>query len=349
MVSFYVLSKYDKVSFVFQYLMAIEAFIGIIANTLAFVVFNRPRMQKYSFAFYNKIRVFTDNIVLLHSFRHWAAFVFDANIDVTSNVVCKLIEYSVYVSGSISMWLLALTALDRLLTIVFPSRFDILKKRSTQTVLVVCVIIYCVGLFMPMPISYNLMEDVTPVNGTNLTNTVKSCTILDPSNAKIIYWISVINTFAVTFVINNCLVVVIIVFIFMSRNKFKAASMENNKENKRASKDRKFAVNSIVLNLKCFLCKLPILVLLLISTYLNIPPDAVGMLFNIGVFIYTLDNTCPFFVNIMVNSIFYEEFIRYFSFNINTNANANTKSKNNNSNSTASTNAKSTKIKSEAE
>ena len=38
-------------------------------------------------------------------------------------------------------------------------------------------------------------------------------------------------------------------------------------------------------------------------------PDVSNMLFNIGVTIFITDNAMAFFVNILVNSIFYDEFL----------------------------------------
>jgi hypothetical protein len=53
---------------------------------------------------------------------------------------------------------------------------------------------------------------------------------------------------------------------------------------------------------------MPVLIALLVPIYFTTTPDFSNMLFNIGVFIFTLDNSSAFFINLTFNSIFYDEF-----------------------------------------
>jgi hypothetical protein len=139
---------------------------------------------------------------------------------------------------------------------------------------------------------------------------VSSCSVQDPSKANIIYLTNLVNLTMLTFGVNNILTGLTLVFLFRSRNKFNASSHThtNPSHTVTAHRDRKFAINSVVLDLICFVCKTPLLVCLACSTYLNFPPEEMNMLFTIGVCIYTIENAQSFFTNYFVNSIFHAEF-----------------------------------------
>jgi hypothetical protein len=298
------LSKYLQIAYIWQYMAILVAAIGSLANILTFCVFMRKRFAKYAFAFYIRVMTLTDTFVLLHSFRHFAAFMFNASLETLSSFNCHLDEYSVYVFASLSFWLLALIAFDRMITIVFPTRFQLLKKRYFQILLVGVLFAYSIILYLPMAIYYRL--EVDPSNNQSAT-----CVIVD-NKSDLFYWTDLINTIVVTFFLNNILAIILIVFIFRSRTKFSAKVAKNKSSNSTSVRDRNFAINSIVLNLNCFVCKVPLLICLLVATYVNMDPDAVTMMFTIGVTIYTIDNSSSFFVNIIFNSMFYDEFLIMF-------------------------------------
>jgi hypothetical protein len=310
------LSQKEKINLIFQYASIIVATIGTVANMLAYVVFSRRRFVNYSFAFYSKVRVCVDIGVLLHSFRHFAAFVLDINIDLKARLICQLTEYSAYIFGSMSVWLLALIAFDRLITIVFPNRLAFLKKRCAQTAFVLALTVYSSLMYLPMPLNTVLRRPSLPESTkSNLTKTTAKspgeseyhCSIEDVATSKLVYWIDLVNLMTVTFGLNNILTAVIIIYIYRSRKKFKA--FKENREKRATKKDRKFAINSIVLNVKCLVCKMPLLVIMLVNSYSTLSSDTVEMLFTIGVTIFTIDNSSAFFINLMVNSIFYDEFL----------------------------------------
>ena len=133
LLNYYSLNYYQQLTYIFQNLQIVVAAIGIVGNVLNFVVFMRKRFSNFSFSFYSKIMVVTDIIVLLHSFRHWAAFMFDdGNIDLVAQFFCTIDEYQPYVTSFISLWLLSLISVDRLITIAYPNRFNVIKKKWFQ-------------------------------------------------------------------------------------------------------------------------------------------------------------------------------------------------------------------------
>jgi hypothetical protein len=316
MIDFNTLSPFNKVTFVFQFLTIGVAFVGIGGNVATFVVLSRRTFTKYSFPFYLRVKMCTDIVVRLHSFRHFAAFMLGADMDLTAGFVCKLAEYSVYVAASISLWHLTLIGVVRFISIVYPQKFQVLKKRQCQLLLTLLVTLYNICIYLPMPIYYNLIVQtveqfnyIESAKATNLTNSTsfyfnltqsngshsgesslsKSCSLQDASKANIIYLINLANLTMLTFGVNNILTELSLFFLFRSRKKF-AANSQAQSHSTTAMRDRKFAINSVGLDLICFVCKTPLLVRLACSTNLNFGPEQLNMLFTIGVFVYTIEN-----------------------------------------------------------
>lgn len=103
-----------------------------------------------------------------------------------------------------------------------------------------------------------------------------------------------------------------IVFVLNSRRKFTMSMRRresNNNENKKAARDRKFAINSIMLNVTCFILKMPLLITNIVMIYMEASPQLTQMVFTICVTIFIMDNSSPFFVNFIFNSLFYDEIL----------------------------------------
>lgn len=130
--NFYNLNIIQKINYIFLCLQISIAVIGIIGNTLNIVVYMRKRFKNISFSFYNKVLAFVDIIVLLHSSRHWAASMLDANIDTVAPFLCSSMEYLSVVATFTSLYLLMFISIDRLITIAYPNRFNVIKKKWFQ-------------------------------------------------------------------------------------------------------------------------------------------------------------------------------------------------------------------------
>lgn len=103
----------------------------------------------------------------------------------------------------------------------------------------------------------------------------------------------------------------LIKFIYKSRQRI-IANLIGTHKSRKEERDRKFALNSIVLNLTCFVLMLPLQFDLCFSAYLKWSADLNQMMFTIGVTVFTIQNASSFFINISVNSVFYAEFLIMF-------------------------------------
>jgi hypothetical protein len=286
---------YQQLNYIFQNLQVIVASIGIIGQLLIICVFLRKRLRNHSYALYSIAMFCADIWVCVHSFRHWAAFMFDANIDLVNGFFCAVGEYQPYTAATIALWLLALVSLDRVLTIAYANRFKLFKKGWFQALLVVFFIVYSLLIHIQLPMNYRL----TVIDGSNTT----VCSI--PYNVFNIHtWIYLVNIYLIVIVINNLLSIKMVLFLVNTRKGL------NLKQNKRSAiKDRKFALSAIGLNIATMICKLPLSTALLVSSYLTLTPDQMQLLFTICVMVATLDNAAAFGIYMVVNSVFYDEFL----------------------------------------
>ena len=297
------LSIYGKITYIFECICFIIAVIGLLSNVLSVIVLSRKNLQKHSFAFYIRVMNLFDMFVLITSFRHWAAFVLDQDLTAVSVLFCKLSEYSVVASSSASVWHLFLVNVDRLVNIVFPQKFLFFKKKWFQVLLSFTAAAYSFCVYLPLSIYRDLVTIHSFDNLTNVTIESRTCAIVD-SKDMLFYLINFVNSIIVTVFLNNILTMIIIVFVFKSRNKFGNSA----KNGSAAVKDRKFAINSIALNIASISFRAPLLIAMIISTYLNLDGEIVGMIFTICVAIHTLDSSSALVINYLVNSIFYSEF-----------------------------------------
>lgn len=289
------LSYLLKIAYIFQYLQIIVATIGIFGNVLTFLVYLRKRLRVYSFSLYIKTMTITDTIILLHSFRHWWAFIGQANLDLVAPFFCSFDEYQSYSATMISLSLLTLISLDRLITVAFPNRFKILKNLYFKIAMILSAVVYSLLLFIDMPLNYTV-RDIGPRNST-----IKLC-LMDTEHNQRVSWINLANLLFINVFLNNVLNVFMVLALFKSRKKITRANDHTYK------RDRRFAINSIGLNMVSTFCKLLFSVFLLVDNLIELDIIQIQLLFSVTLFFINIDSSASFFINMIVNSVFYEEF-----------------------------------------
>lgn len=133
----YANSVYEKISNIFGYFQLIIGIAGIIGNVLAIIVFLRKPLRKYSYSFYCLIMAISDICYLTQTFIDWSVFILNANLGTVGPVFCPLTMLIPYYFGCLSTFLLTTIAIDRTLTIVYPRKLLIFKKRWFQIIIVV--------------------------------------------------------------------------------------------------------------------------------------------------------------------------------------------------------------------
>ena len=278
-------------------IQTVIAIVGIISNILAIRVFNRKALKKHSYSFYCRVVACSDILILLHSFRHWANFVLDINIDLISPLICQFTEYQPHVATIVSLWLLAVISIDRLITIVYHQHSRLLKSRWFQVSMVSIVLIYSILLNSQIPLNTRLLR---------ISNDTLICFCPSSIQYRVSYTF-IINILLPNLLINNLVHLRLILFIRASRKKAHGHLVRRRFSTIR---DRKFAITSIMLNVASSLVKIPFGLGLFASNYFNLPYEQYQLIFVITVTLTILDNCDLLYVNLMFNSLFCSEFFK---------------------------------------
>lgn len=187
--------------------------------------------------------------------------------------------------------------LDRLVTIAYRHRFPIVRKKSFQISLVILVVVYNSIYYLTIPV----FKQIVIVQETNYSTYRIACSYGNREQEFIVYLSDFVNITFGNLIVNNILTALTLVQI--SRSRKRAI------HHRRSKRDRKFAVNSIVLNVVMFVFETPVLIILVVNSYRNQESD---LLFSIGVLFFTVKCSSSFIVNMITNSIFYSEFMESF-------------------------------------
>lgn len=317
------MSTHEKFAKVFQYATIVVSSVGIVSNFLALRVFHTSsKFRKLPFTIFFKILIISDTIILLHSYLMFSNFVLGKNLELVSISACKLVEYTLYVFDSISTWVFGLILVERLVAITLPSRRHWLASKRNQIVLLATIALFSSLIYLSIPFFRTLKFSLPISNSTANLTSIITCAYSDRTHALIVYVSDFVNITLSTLVFNNTVTVVTLVCIFKSRKR--ASALNNSQQQQQqqqqaqhhqrrkacAVRDRKFAINSIIMDFVFFGCELPVISIQVVANYVN---DQSNMLFSIGFFVFALKCSSCFWINLCVNSIFRNEFLRLYN------------------------------------
>lgn len=282
-----------------RYSNFLAATAGIIANIISFKVFTREKFKKTSFSVYYQSLAISDSISLLWVYIAFCADRYRLNL-LTTVFLCKYFRTQTHVGRGISSWLLTLISLDRVISLIFPKRFLFLTKKKIQLMVVGCITAYHVLFNIPLLIEMVYIETFVFDSFGNLTTKQISC--LDPANDALI-WIVRTNTRIIPFVIMLILTVLTVGLIVRSCRKLESKAVKS--ENLSINSDTKFAITSIVFNVLFIVLNLPVFIL----DFLKLDDDLSLVLRNVFNVFYHTSFAMNFFVNLLTNTIFRDEFL----------------------------------------
>ena len=296
---------YERILFIFEYIRLIIGVIGFIGNVLSIIIFSRRSLSKYSYSFYSRAMAISDVFLAFCCLIDWIGYNFGAHLEALGPFFCKIFEFMAFYFAGFSIHMLTIISIDRMLTIVYHRRFLYTKKRWFQFLMIGIVACAMVLTCILVPLSFNLVE----VNQANFSQPIHICLIAsDILNIEM--WIITINFIIVNIIINNLLNFKTIRFIMESRKR-----VMNENENRKSissllTRDRKFAFCSVCLNLSSMSFKLPFFLSIIIVSYSNRSPDEIFFINKVTGTINNMENGFSFFINLFVNSLFYNEFLR---------------------------------------
>jgi hypothetical protein len=304
MLNFYSLNYYQQINYIFLKIQLATAIISVAGNIFVFIIFSRSAFKKYAYSFYFRIMAVSDTLVFYRTTKNWVAFFLGTNLDVLSQWTCTFDNFISLSSNSLSVNILFLIALDRMLTIVYPNRFQVIKKRWFQVMLVAIAFLLALGENIITPINVSI---ITLVKATNSTPAIQICTMANSL-------ISVLNIiFTIKFIIVDLIVINIInikMVRFIMKSRVKVSQITTHSRNT-SYRDRKFAIAAIGLNVFCTILKLPSTILIAVLFFIasGLSQELITATGNIMSAVAHLHHGFSFFMNLALNPIFYEEFL----------------------------------------
>jgi hypothetical protein len=151
-------SVYENVMLVFGYFELIIGLVGVIGNILVIIVFSRQSLKNYTYSFYSRAMAISDICLMSFPIIDWVGSNLGANLITVTQIVCKIIEFMPPFFGLFSLNMLTLIAIDRMVTVVYPKRFIIMKNRLFQYIIIMIVILLVLLASILTPLSYTIVE-----------------------------------------------------------------------------------------------------------------------------------------------------------------------------------------------
>ena len=273
-----------------NYMLMLIGLIGVISNLLSICVFSRKQLKQHSYSFYWRTKAIFDILLLTSLFRIWIKYSLNIDLNVTSPLFCRFSDYLIYVFACTSSLIESLITIDRFFIIVWSNKHQLkkqMKKRSVQIGLILALIVYSMCTNISIPLSNRLIQDPT------------YC-LIKLEGMKIVWILALIGTIIVNLIMNPILDILIISHIISNRTLNRSSS---------TIQDRKFAISAISLNMTSLVLKLTYFSANLASLFLSLPPEKTSTIFSISLYVMLIDRIDIFFVNVLVNSVFRQEFL----------------------------------------
>jgi hypothetical protein len=229
------------------------------------------------------------------------------DLTLISTASCKIVSFLVRLTTQILSWLFVFLTIDRVVSIYYQNRFDILKNRTKLSVLMLIILILLAIINIPNFFYYlNIATSITNVT-TNSTTSTRTCT----ADSNIVRTRDTI-ALVVRYVIPLTLTTILNVFLIYKLLKIK------NRANTANTRDYIFALSVSGLNILFILSLLPNFMAIVYLNVIQYEQLSVigsrklqmGNLYNtIGILMTSLNNCLNIFVIFIFNRLFRKEFM----------------------------------------
>jgi hypothetical protein len=281
--------------------------LGTLGNLISIIIFSRKKFKNTIFSTYYRLITIYDILTLLSIIIDiYPDFKFNTNLQRVSDFFCRFTDHYNYSMPTISVWTLSVISVDRFFSIFLPFKLKLRKTKSFQ--LTVCILIVIYNLIFYFPLFYSNLEMVNSNNESNSSSNQFECIIFNPNG--LIDWMDFFNASLIPFVVMTISNGFILMKIFHRSRKRSKMIGSDSKTNTR---DIKYALTSIAMNVLFFIFNFPITLFFLVKNYINFDSDyeQIGDLINLVVSLLFYSNFALLFLtSVLSNSLFREEFIK---------------------------------------
>ena len=276
--------------------------LGLLGNTFMLVVYSAKNMRKISISTYFCAIAVVN--LLFHVLRIIGiSSFFGYEIISSSELSCNLFLYLTYLTASSSAWLDTAAGFDRLLVILYPTRFMFLRKLRIQALIISTIIVANIGIYLhtafknKLFVLYSKNETLHYICGFKDKSASVSVMFTDFFTASIVPFLLMAISSTVTFR-----------GVLKSRNRIKTSLQTDQSINLR---DLKFGVTIISLNILFVVMTAPTLILtVFFQNPYGVGQNTFMMLNRISSLFHDLFFAISFLVQVAVNSHVRGELLR---------------------------------------
>jgi len=278
-------------------IVAIYSF-GIAGNIMSFIVFSRKKFKNTIFETYYRWICILDIISFSYPINDYFYYEYE---NYNWNIFfCDYLDFIMYAFPATAAWVLTIISFDRMINIVFPVYNSFIKKKKFQHIS--CFLATLCSMLVYSPIFY-YREFNSYSNFDNQTNQTTSYNLCElKEGADSVLWTDLFYGSVVPALIMLILNVATITTLFRSRKKSSTGI---------SKRDVRFAFTSFALIIFFFVLVVLSQLYLLLSAYGFFKSDEqITFWQTLTCLAYTIYFSLIFFVNLIVNSMFREEFFK---------------------------------------
>ena len=268
---------------------------GIAGNIAGLIVINRKKLKNigpiniYIFLFIADT-IYLPQIVVSYMI---TGFSFDPTIQ--SRLSCKIYQYLNFVPDALSPWLLVYISMEKYISISVPHKRFFLRDKSIQSTYIIGLIVFVIVYYIAQPFCFDV------INIGNVNETQMICSFVNDELGRLSALMDSIHRVILPFAIMVICSSLLIFTIFESRRRISGSV---NRE-RRLNRDIRFSISSLSMNLLFVVLNLPLSIMNLVSG------QSLTSIY-LTVYLFYLSYGINFYVILLTNSIFRDEFLALF-------------------------------------
>ena len=305
--------------------------IGIVGNSISFVIYSREFFAKSSTSFYLRLLSIVESLAVLMTLGIFVENGLDLKFKSLTDATCKLASFYTYIFCALSAHIRSYVSFERMLCILFPNKFTFLASSRTKIFITILVVSFNFAIYSPIlflfqtfkvdqVISlYNESSSSSSINSTNLTTTSTQICLShsDSYNFTLVVY-DLLNSTLIPFALMLVFTTLTIKSLNKSRNNALRSSSttatpdSNDALRKREQKDLQFALTSILICFAFFIFNIGIIFFKFLLIYDEIKPIYFNLLWTIFRILFYADYSSKIFIYMIASKRFRLEMTQMF-------------------------------------
>lgn len=292
--------------------------IGILGHILSFIVFSQPVFRKNSISAYCRTLAVFECFTVNQLISDISLAFFKTYLPISSHTYCKIFYFISSAFSSIPGWILVFFSFDKMISMrqQVSDKLDFIKKRSFQFATIGFIVLANLVIYSEIAILLNVVvfNLTTFEDGSESTfRIVYSCDLENMQFSGFVNWFYLFESSVIPFGLMTFTSVVIVRWLIRSRKSLEKSSRDVQQIKERRTRDVKFAITSLALNVLFVVLKLPMTLYYLLDLYGRWKS---AEFYNFCIELFFLNSSITFFVHLISNSLFRKQLKMFLSFHI---------------------------------